>query len=276
MYGKFKLQYTASTEAAHAKLMNELRSPSSTSKGTRLGAVIIEAWTANGDAAIAKERTDRLAAALRAHETALLRRFNEMAELKKEMDRNGQPSSKETLARRQATQVISALRSIADFRTSLLATVDKEFAVDVRETAKKVMDRNLSYEEAKRKREALEKEREGRKAEFERMRNRVLSIGGLDQSEKDKEVGRLKQDEIDMEGDLAGKIDRAKQSEADHKEELRKATEKHESVRRDELASKTRVTEIAGRLFREVLEDRQRAVREYERAITFIGNIPSN
>ena len=279
VYEKFKTQYNASTEAAHAKLMSALAPSGTSTNDTKLGNRIIEAWNANGDAVIKKEHRDRLAADLRIQSDALLRRYKEMADLqkeKKEKDNDEQPSSKDTMARKQATQIIDTMRSIADFEAGMMSAVTREFssALNIADVNKATT--KASYEKQKMERESLEIELTAAKTEFENKRSTVLSIEKLEQADKDKTIDGLRKEEEIRIKSLENQIKTSKSSEGDLKQAWDKAVAERNAVRRAVLIAKTVVSQIAGKLFREILEERQQAVREYERAITYIGNIPSD
>ena len=279
VYEKFKTQYNASTEAVHTKLMGVLAPTSLNSKDTKLGTLIIETWNVNGDAVIKKEYRDRLAADLRIQSDALRRRYKEMADLqkeKKEKDEDEQPSSKYTMARKQATQIIDTMRSIADFEAGLLATIPKIFASDLQKAGDNVATAKSKYENQKKQRETLEVNLAATKTKFDNMRNAVSSIDDLEQEDKDKKIAELNQMEDNAKKELESKFEAAKKKESEFKTNWNATITKHGALRRAEPAAKTAVSQIAGTLFREVLEERQRVVREYERAITYIGNIPTN
>ena len=273
VYEKFKTQYNASTEAAHEKLMGEL--DNSTPVNTKLGARIIAAWGKYNDTVLNKYK-DRLAADLRTHSDALRRRHNEMDKLNQEKGEDGKPLPVDTKARRQANQVIDVLRSIRDFKASLLSAITKVFASGLQMAKNEAATAKSKYEKKKTERENLETDLEKVITEYENKRSAVSSFENLKEEDQDKKIAEFNRQEEDEKKKIEEQIKASNDQEKELKSRWDADTAKHAALLRAEEAAKTVVSKIAGKLFSEVLKNRQQAVREYERAIVYIGNIPSD
>ena len=273
VYEKFKTQYNASTEAAHEKLMGEL--DNSTLEDTKLGTRIIAAWDKYNDTVLNKYK-DRLAADLRTHSDALRRRHSEMAKLNQEKGEDGKPLPVDVKTRRQATQVIDALRSIADFEAGLSATIPKVFASDLQKATNDEATVKSNYENQTKQREVLEANLAAIKAEFNNKRSAVSSLENWNKRKKTKKSLSSINKKKTKTKKIENQIKAAKKQEKELKSRWDAATANHDGLRRAEQATRTAVSQIAGKLFHEILGKRQQAVREYERAITYIGNIPSD
>ena len=280
VYNKYREQYNDVTERAHAKLKEELApsSEDSDTKGTELGARILAAWSKQ---AALTAHLGHLDEARLARSGAMGQRHGEMVKLEAEEGEDGQPLSPDVKAQRQAAQIIDALRSVADFEAGLVAVIERTgpLVSSLTTAGQEKTKAEGEYDNARREREGLQKQLAEKKMEIDNKRAGVSSISGdTEETQKQKKVALdvLKEEESRIEEELNGRIEEAKRIEGERKTAFDAAAKAHDAVRQAQQLAKDTVAGIAGALFRDVLEDRQQTVREYETAITYVGDLPSN
>ena len=280
VYDKYRAQYNDMTAKTHARLKKEL-APSSEdadTKDTELGARILAAWSKQP---ALTAHLEHLREALLARSDAMGQRHDEMVKLEVEQGEDGQPLSPDVKAQRQAAQIIDALRSVADFEDGLVSVIDQtgQLATYLTNAVQEKEKAEEEYKKAKQEREGLEKQLAEKKVEIENKRMGVSSIGGdteETQNRKKEALEALDQEESQIEKQLNGRIEEAKRTEGGRKTAFDEATKAHDAVRQAQQLAKATVAGIAGALFREVLEARQQTVREYETAITYVGDLSSD
>lgn len=279
VFDRYRAQYNDMTDKAHAKLLKQLAPPSenSAAKGTELGARIRAAW---GEHTSLEDHLGHLGKALLALSNPLRQRHDEMGALDKEQGEDGQPLSPDAKAQQQAAQVIDALRSVADFEAGLVSVIERdgELPSFLAAAAKAAGDAEGEYEKARQEREGLERELEEKRAEFANKGKGVAFIEGDAEeieNQKNAAVAKLNEEAAQNEQALSDKIGEAKGNEIERKTAFDKAVKDHDAVRQAQQLAKATVAGIAGTLFRDVLADRRQTVREYETAITYVGDLPS-
>ena len=278
VFDRYRAQYNDMTAKAHAKLLKQLAPPSenSAAKGTELGARIQAAWEAHSP--LQGDHLERLGKARLALSEAMMgERYREMAALDAGQGEDGQPLSPDAKAQRQAAQVIHALRSVADFEAALVAAIERNGALPASLAAAAKAAAQGQYDKARQDHEELQNDLDDMKAEFENKRAAVSSLEGDEiQDQRQAALDELNAEESEKRAALENEIKAAETAEEERKTTLHEAVKDLDAVRQAQQVAKATVAAIAGVLFRDVLEDRRQTVREYETAITYVGDLPSN